>query len=89
MQTQCASAQLTHARSRRRKRYDLLEARQIEDRDADDTIVLLPPINFIFKLLQSRATVSVWLYENLGLRIEGKLRVCSITALNMAHVMLM
>lgn len=36
--------------------------------------VLLPPINFIFKLLQSRATVSVWLYENLGLRIEGKLR---------------
>ncbi|CBX90697.1 similar to small nuclear ribonucleoprotein E [Plenodomus lingam JN3] len=36
--------------------------------------VLLPPINFIFKLLQSRATISVWLYENLGLRIEGKLR---------------
>ncbi|OAL47838.1 small nuclear ribonucleo protein E [Pyrenochaeta sp. DS3sAY3a] len=36
--------------------------------------VLLPPINFIFKLLQSRATVSVWLYENLGIRIEGKLR---------------
>ncbi|KAH8709941.1 small nuclear ribonucleoprotein E [Phaeosphaeriaceae sp. PMI808] len=33
-----------------------------------------PPINFIFKLLQSRATVSVWLYENLGMRIEGKLR---------------
>lgn len=37
--------------------------------------VLLPPINFIFKLLQSRATISVWLYENLGMRIEGKLRV--------------
>ncbi|USP73588.1 Small nuclear ribonucleoprotein E [Curvularia clavata] len=36
--------------------------------------VLLPPINFIFKLLQSRATISVWLYENLGMRIEGKLR---------------
>ncbi|KAF2271469.1 sm snRNP core protein Sme1 [Westerdykella ornata] len=36
--------------------------------------VLLPPINFIFKLLQQRATVSIWLYENLGLRIEGKLR---------------
>ncbi|KAJ4362962.1 hypothetical protein N0V83_010079 [Neocucurbitaria cava] len=36
--------------------------------------VLLPPINFIFKLLQSRATICVWLYENLGLRIEGKLR---------------
>jgi small nuclear ribonucleoprotein E len=25
--------------------------------------------------LQSRATISVWLYENLGMRIEGKLRV--------------
>jgi hypothetical protein len=45
---------------------------------SDDTktyAVLLPPINFIFKLLQSRATISVWLYENLGMRIEGKLRV--------------
>ncbi|CAI6337193.1 unnamed protein product [Periconia digitata] len=37
--------------------------------------VLLPPINFIFRLLQTRATVSIWLYENLGMRIEGKLRV--------------
>lgn len=40
----------------------------------DAPAVLLPPINFIFKLLQSRATISVWLYENLGMRIEGKLR---------------
>jgi hypothetical protein len=45
------------------------------DCDTDACAVLLPPINFIFKLLQSRATVSVWLYENLGMRIEGKLRV--------------
>ncbi|KAF2113307.1 small nuclear ribonucleoprotein E [Lophiotrema nucula] len=36
--------------------------------------VLLPPINFIFKLLQARATVLIWLFENLGMRIEGKLR---------------
>ncbi|KAK1769042.1 hypothetical protein QBC33DRAFT_338832 [Phialemonium atrogriseum] len=36
--------------------------------------VLLPPINMIFKLLQSNATVSVWLYEQLSLRIEGKIR---------------
>lgn len=42
---------------------------------ANTAVVLLPPINFIFKLLQSRATISVWLYENLGMRIEGKLRV--------------
>ncbi|KAF2661923.1 small nuclear ribonucleoprotein E [Lophiostoma macrostomum CBS 122681] len=36
--------------------------------------VLLPPINFIFKLLQQRAILSIWLYENLQIRIEGKLR---------------
>lgn len=37
--------------------------------------VLVPPINFIFKLLQQRSTVSVWLYEQLAIRIEGKIRV--------------
>ncbi|KAK2599177.1 mRNA splicing protein sme1 [Conoideocrella luteorostrata] len=36
--------------------------------------VLLPPINMIFKLLQSNATVSIWLYEQLSIRIEGKIR---------------
>ncbi|TLS29638.1 hypothetical protein PpBr36_00964 [Pyricularia pennisetigena] len=36
--------------------------------------ILLPPINCIFKLLQSHATVSIWLYEQLGIRIEGKIR---------------
>ncbi|KAI9722508.1 MAG: mRNA splicing protein sme1 [Chrysothrix sp. TS-e1954] len=36
--------------------------------------VLLPPINFIFRLLQQRSTVSIWLFEQLGIRIEGKLR---------------
>ncbi|KAF5656943.1 small nuclear ribonucleoprotein E [Fusarium heterosporum] len=36
--------------------------------------VLVPPINFIFKLLQSHATVSVWLYEQLSIRIEGQIR---------------
>lgn len=34
----------------------------------------LPPINFIFKLLQNREPVSIWLFEQLGFRIEGKLR---------------
>jgi hypothetical protein len=64
--------QLTCPRPRRRKRYDdHLYAPTMPNIIA----VLLPPINFIFKLLQSRATISVWLYENLGLRIEGKLRV--------------
>ncbi|KAG4439496.1 small nuclear ribonucleoprotein-like protein e [Leptodontidium sp. 2 PMI_412] len=36
--------------------------------------VLLPPINFIFKLLQQRSTVQIWLYEQLAIRIEGKIR---------------
>jgi small nuclear ribonucleoprotein E len=38
--------------------------------------VLLPPINFIFKLLQQHTTVKIWLYEQLAIRIEGKIRVC-------------
>jgi small nuclear ribonucleoprotein E len=37
--------------------------------------VLLPPINYIFKLLQTRAKVSIWLFEQLGIRIEGTIRV--------------
>lgn len=36
---------------------------------------LLAPIHFIFKLLQQRETVSIWLYEQLLVRIEGKIRV--------------
>ncbi|KAK5445197.1 hypothetical protein LTS15_010288 [Exophiala xenobiotica] len=35
---------------------------------------LLAPIHFIFSLLQKRSTVSIWLYENLRTRIEGKIR---------------
>jgi small nuclear ribonucleoprotein E len=37
--------------------------------------VLLPPINFIFKLLQQHSTVQIWLYEQLAIRIEGRIRV--------------
>lgn len=36
--------------------------------------VLLPPINFIFKLLQQHSTVQIWLFEQTGIRIEGKIR---------------
>ncbi len=39
---------------------------------------LLAPIHFIFSLLQKRSTVSIWLYENLLTRIEGKIRVCEL-----------
>jgi small nuclear ribonucleoprotein E len=38
---------------------------------------LLAPIHFIFSLLQKRSTVSIWLYEQLAFRIEGKIRVCA------------
>jgi small nuclear ribonucleoprotein E len=37
--------------------------------------VLLPPINYIFKLLQTKTTVSIWLYDQLETRIEGEIRV--------------
>jgi len=37
--------------------------------------VLLPPINFIFRLLQQQIPCSIWLYEQLSMRIEGKIRV--------------
>lgn len=40
--------------------------------------VLLPPIHFVFKLLQQRSTVSIWLYEQLAIRIEGKIQVCDV-----------
>jgi hypothetical protein len=36
---------------------------------------LLAPIHYIFSLLQKRATVHIWLYEQLAFRIEGKIRV--------------
>ncbi|KAF1995423.1 small nuclear ribonucleo protein E [Amniculicola lignicola CBS 123094] len=36
--------------------------------------VMVHPINVIFKLLQTRALISVWLFENLNMRIEGRLR---------------
>ncbi|KAK4171916.1 hypothetical protein QBC36DRAFT_339005 [Triangularia setosa] len=36
--------------------------------------VLLPPINFLFKLLQQRTTVQIWLYEQLSIRIVGIIR---------------
>ncbi|KAF5232785.1 hypothetical protein FANTH_12829 [Fusarium anthophilum] len=36
--------------------------------------LMLPPIKYIFELLREHATVSVWLYEQLSIRIEGKIR---------------
>lgn len=33
--------------------------------------VMVLPINLIFRYLQNRSRVQVWLYENVNLRIEG------------------
>jgi small nuclear ribonucleoprotein E len=34
---------------------------------------MVQPINLIFRFLQSRATVQIWLYDQQSLRIEGKI----------------
>jgi small nuclear ribonucleoprotein E len=33
--------------------------------------VMVQPINLIFRYLQNRSRVSVWIFENINLRIEG------------------
>lgn len=35
---------------------------------------MLPPINLIFKYLQQQSLVTIWLYEQTQLRIQGKVR---------------
>ena len=35
--------------------------------------VMVQPINLIFRYLQNRTKVSVWLYENVNTRIEGRI----------------
>lgn len=35
---------------------------------------MLPPINLIFKYLQQQSQVTIWLYEQTQLRIQGKIR---------------
>jgi small nuclear ribonucleoprotein E len=35
--------------------------------------VMVQPINLIFRYLQSRTLVSVWLYENVNTRMEGRI----------------
>lgn len=38
--------------------------------------MLLPPINFIFKLLQQHSTVQIWLYEQVRLSLREFCHVC-------------
>lgn len=37
--------------------------------------VMIPPINFIFKLLQQHTPVSIWLFEQTDIRLQGQIRV--------------
>jgi small nuclear ribonucleoprotein E len=46
--------------------------------------VLLPPINFLFRLLQQRTTVQIWLYEQLSIRIVGTIRVSGLATMGAA-----
>lgn len=40
------------------------------------TVCLVPPVqNLIFRFLQSRQKVQIWLYEQADLRIEGRIIV--------------
>lgn len=50
--------------------------------------MLLPPINFIFKLLQQHSTVQIWLYEQLAIRIEGKIRVSIVSNIRIWQIIL-
>ncbi|KAG5438143.1 hypothetical protein PCANB_002994 [Pneumocystis canis] len=36
--------------------------------------VMIPPINYIFKLLQQHTPVCIWLYEQVDIKIEGIIR---------------
>ena len=35
--------------------------------------VMTQPINLIFRFLQSRTRIQIWLYENTSMRIEGRI----------------
>lgn len=35
--------------------------------------VMTQPINLIFRFLQSRTRIQIWLYENTTIRIEGRI----------------
>jgi small nuclear ribonucleoprotein E len=35
--------------------------------------IMTQPINLIFRFLQSRQRISIWLYESADLRIEGRI----------------
>uniref|UniRef100_A0A2K5PQT0 Small nuclear ribonucleoprotein polypeptide E n=1 Tax=Cebus imitator TaxID=2715852 RepID=A0A2K5PQT0_CEBIM len=42
--------------------------------------VMVQPINLIFRYLQNRSRIQVWLYEQVNMRIEGCIivRSCSV-----------
>lgn len=43
--------------------------------------VMTQPINLIFRFLQNKARVQIWLYEQVNMRIEGRIIVCFLSSL--------
>uniref|UniRef100_A0A670JGX9 Uncharacterized protein n=1 Tax=Podarcis muralis TaxID=64176 RepID=A0A670JGX9_PODMU len=43
--------------------------------------VMVQPINLIFRYLQNRSRIQVWLYEQVDMRLEGCCKKPSLTAL--------
>ncbi|XP_062224216.1 small nuclear ribonucleoprotein E-like isoform X3 [Phragmites australis] len=42
--------------------------------------IMTQPINLIFRFLQSKARIQIWLFEQKDLRIEGRIIVIPLTA---------
>ncbi|KAK2993252.1 hypothetical protein RJ640_015731 [Escallonia rubra] len=42
--------------------------------------IMTQPINLIFRFLQSKARIQIWLFEQKDLRIEGRIIVCTTSA---------
>lgn len=49
--------------------------------------VMVQPINLIFRYLQNRSRVQVWLYENVNLRIEGELYCNCVCFSGVFHIL--
>uniref|UniRef100_A0A8C0JH57 Small nuclear ribonucleoprotein E n=1 Tax=Canis lupus dingo TaxID=286419 RepID=A0A8C0JH57_CANLU len=46
--------------------------------------VMVQPINLIFRYLQNRSRIQVWLYEQINMRIEGCIIGCFGTCFNLS-----
>lgn len=42
--------------------------------------IMTQPINLIFRFLQQKARIQIWLFEEKDLRMEGRIIVCTLSA---------